>query len=59
MVPAQNLKELITNFLSLELPEQEYWVQQDVATEYKENLIMRIMFKLFGDFIICRKLWSP
>lgn len=59
MVPAQSLKEPITNFLSLEVAEQEYWVQQDVATEYKENLPKRLMLKLFGDFIICRPLWSP
>lgn len=58
MVPTQS-QRINYEFLSLEVLEQEYWVQQDVAKEFKENLAKRIMFELFGDFIICRKLWSP
>jgi hypothetical protein len=48
MVPAMSLKELITNFLSLEGEEQEYWAQQNVATEYKNDLVKRPVLKLFS-----------
>jgi hypothetical protein len=51
-------QELIMNFISLlKVYKQDFWFQQDGATEQTENSTMQMLSEFFGGRIIYRNLW--